>query len=105
VIKRIWRGWTTPANAGSYERLLEEEVFPGIEEKGIPGYRGIELLRRDGEDEVEFITIMSFDSMEAVRAFVGEDHDRAYVPDRARAILERFDERSRHYEERHVVRL
>jgi len=105
VIKRIWRGWTTPGNAGSYERLLEEEVFPGIEEKGIPGYRGIELLRRNGRDEVEFITIMSFDSMEAVRAFVGEDHDRAYVPDRARAILERFDERSRHYEERHTVRL
>lgn len=97
MIKRVWHGWTTPGAADRYERLLLEEVFPGIEEKGVRGYRGIELLRLDGPDEVEFVTIMAFDSMDAVRDFAGDDPERAYVPARAREILKRFDLRSRHY--------
>ena len=103
VIKRIWHGWTKPENADRYERLLREEVFGEIASKGIEGYRGIELLRRDGTDEVEFVTIMSFDSLDAVRAFAGDDYERAYVPLRAREVLERFDERSRHYRVRETI--
>lgn len=106
MIIRIWHGWTTPENAPVYERLLRAEIFPGIAAKGVPGYRGLRLLRReipgdrtaDGRPEVEFSTIMEFDSMEAVRAFAGEDPERAYVPESARAVLKRFDARSRHYE-------
>ncbi len=67
------------------------------------GYRGIELLRRELEDEVEFVTIMSFDSVAAVRAFAGEDYEAAYVPLAAREVLARCDERSRHYEVRAEV--
>jgi heme-degrading monooxygenase HmoA len=100
VIARVWNGWTTPGNADAYERLLRDEVFPGIEAKGVPGYREIQLLRRELEEEVEFQTIMWFDSLEAVKAFAGEDHEAAYVPPPARALLARFDERSRHYEVR-----
>lgn len=103
MIKRIWHGWTQPENADRYERLLREEVFEEIASQEIEGYRGIELLRRDGADEVEFVTIMSFESLDAVRAFAGEDYERAWVPPRAREVLARFDERSRHYEVREAV--
>jgi heme-degrading monooxygenase HmoA len=97
VVGRIWHGWTSPENADAYESLLREEIFPGIAAKGVSGYRGIQLLRRPIEDdEVEFITIMWFDSFDAVKQFAGEDYERAYVPPAAREVLARFDERSQH---------
>jgi heme-degrading monooxygenase HmoA len=98
MISRIWHGWTTPQNANLYEELLKGEIFAGINNRGIQGYRGIQLLRRDGPDEVEFVTLMRFDSFDAVRRFAGEDFEAAVVPPKARALLERFDERSSHYE-------
>jgi len=100
VVSRIWHGWTTPDNAEIYERLLREEIFEGIAERRIGGFRGIDLLRREHGDEVEFVTIMWFDSMADVRAFAGSDHEVAVVPAAARAVLSRFDERSAHYEVR-----
>ena len=98
MIIRIWHGWTTPQNANLYEELLKGEIFVGINNRGLPGYRGIQLLRRDGPDEVEFVTLMRYDSFDAVRRFAGEDFEAAVVPPKARALLERFDERSSHYE-------
>lgn len=102
MIKRIWHGWTKPEDADRYEQLLKDEIFPSIAAKEVDGYRGIELLRREMGEEVEFITMMSFDSLEAVQVFAGEDLDRAYVPERAREVLTRFDGRSQHYELREV---
>ena len=98
MISRIWHGWTTPANADAYEALLKSEIFVGIQDREIAGYQGIHLLRRDVGDEVEFVTIMWFDSIEAVRTFAGEDYEIAVVPPKARALLSRFDERSQHYQ-------
>ena len=98
MISRIWHGWTTPSNADAYEELLREEIFAGIKNREIPGFRGIQLLRRDSGDEVELVTIMRFDSLDAVRSFAGEDYEAAVVPPKARALLSRFDERSQHYE-------
>ncbi len=101
MIERLWHGWTTAANADAYEHLLRTEIFPGIAAKGMPGYRGIRLLRRDlPNGEVEFVTLMTFDSLDAVRAFAGQDYEVAYVPPSARALLARCDERSAHYEVR-----
>lgn len=100
MICRIWRGWTTPANADGYERLLRTEIFHSIAERRIPGYRGIELLRRSADGSVEFVTLMWFDSLDAVRTFAGTDYEAAVVPPAARALLERFDPRSAHYEVR-----
>ena len=97
MISRIWHGWTVPANADAYEALLKSEIFTGIQNRHIVGYRGIHLLRRDLGDEVEFITIMWFDSLDAVRVFAGEDYEAAVVPPKARALLARFDARSQHY--------
>ena len=98
MISRIWHGWTTPANAGAYEALLKSEIFTGIKERAITGYRGIQLLRRNVGDEVEFVTEMWFDSIEAVRTFAGDDYEVAVVPPKARAILSHFDARSQHYQ-------
>ncbi len=98
MIGRIWHGWTTPANADAYEALLKSEIFVGIGERQIPGYRGIQLFRRSLGNEVEFVTIMWFDSLEAVRVFAGEDYEVAVVPPKARALLAHFDARSQHYE-------
>ena len=98
MIARIWHGWTTFENADNYERLLKEEIFPGIAARNVTGYQGIELLRRPLSTEVEFITIMWFESWEAVKQFAGEDYENAYVPAKAREVLARFDQRSQYYE-------
>lgn len=100
MISRIWRGWTTPENADAYEALLKAEILTGIIERGISGFQGIDLLRRKAGDTVEFVTIMWFDSILAVRTFAGEDYEKAVVPSTARPLLLRFDERSAHYEVR-----
>ncbi|HBY97679.1 MAG TPA: antibiotic biosynthesis monooxygenase [Chloroflexi bacterium] len=98
MISRVWHGWTTPGNADAYEALLKNEIFVGIQSRQIAGYRGIHLFRRTLEDEVEFVTVMWFDSLEAVRDFAGEEYEVAVVPLKARALLARFDARSQHYE-------
>ena len=104
MISRIWHGWTTPQNADKYEALLREEIFVGIQNRRIPGFKGIQLLRRSIHDEVEFITIMVFDSLDAVREFAGEDYEQAVVPKEARAVLSHFDQRSQHYEIREEMK-
>jgi heme-degrading monooxygenase HmoA len=71
VIARIWHGWTNLQNADPYERLLKTEVFADISAKGVAGYRGIELLRRPLDQEVEFVTLMRFDSWQAVKPSPG----------------------------------
>jgi len=98
MIARIWHGYTTFQNANAYEQLLKTEVFPSIEKKKVKGYKKISLLKRIMKDEVEFITLMLFDNIQSVKDFSGEDYEKAYVPDRARAVLSRFDNRSQHYE-------
>ncbi|QFT33506.1 hypothetical protein FIV00_23645 [Labrenzia sp. THAF82] len=98
MIKRIWHGWTTPDNAEAYYEILTSVVIPGIEAKSIPGYLGIEVLQRDLETEIEFITVMSFRSRNNIIAFLGQDYERSYVPDAARTVLKRWDQTAQHYE-------
>jgi heme-degrading monooxygenase HmoA len=97
MIGRIWRGWTTKENAEGYQRLLEREVLPGIEFRA-RGYEGVYVLRRDEGDHVAFVTLTLWDSLDAIETLVGEDRERAYVPEEARELLGRFDERVLHYE-------
>lgn len=98
MISRIWHGWTTHANADTYEALLKEEIFVGIENRNIRGFHGIQLLRRELSDETEFITIMTFDSLDSVKEFAGQDYEQAVVPEKAIAVLSHFDGRAQHYE-------
>jgi heme-degrading monooxygenase HmoA len=96
MISRLWHGWTTREKADAYEKLLRSEVLPGIHR--VKGFNGAHLLRRDGKQEVEFVTLTMFDSLDAVKEFAGEDYEVAVVPPEARKLLSRFDERSAHYE-------
>ena len=97
TIKRIWHGWTTKENADKYQNILNTEVLPGIEAKNIPGYKKIEVLKIELETEVEFITIMTFESVQNVIDFQGEDYKKCYVPDVAQKVLKRWDQESTHY--------
>jgi heme-degrading monooxygenase HmoA len=96
VIARLWHGWTAPENADAYEDFLGTTMFPSMH--GVDGFRGVDLLRRDNGEEVAFITITRFDSLDAVREFAGDDYEVAVIEPEARALLSRFDERSAHYE-------
>lgn len=96
MISRLWHGWTKRENADAYETLLRNEVLPGIHR--VRGFKGAEVLRRSVGNEVEFVTITLFDSLEAVKEFAGEDYEVAVVLPQARKLLSRFDARSAHYE-------
>lgn len=98
MICRLWRGWTTNDNADAYEGIVRGEVIPSIEAMHIPGFRSIDLVRREREHDVEFMTLMWFDSLDAVRGFMGQDYETAHVPANAQAVLSDFDRRSVHYE-------
>ena len=98
MICRVWRGWATPENAGAYERIVRGEVIPGIEARKIAGFRHIDLMKRDLGGAVEFQTLMWFDDVAAIKAFMGEDYSVSHVPLEARAVLNSFDDRAAHYE-------
>jgi heme-degrading monooxygenase HmoA len=98
MIARIWHGWTNMQNADAYEQLLNHEIFVNIADKNIDGYKGIELLKRINNGENEFITIMYFESLDAVKQFAGENYEVAVVPENARRLLLRYDNTSQHYE-------
>ena len=104
MILRLWRGWTTKENAGTYEQLLNGTIAPGIMQRGIAGLKELAVLKDGQEDEVEFLTVMTFDDWEAVAEFAGENPQASVVPPAARAVLSRFDAHSQHYEllERHL---
>jgi antibiotic biosynthesis monooxygenase (ABM) superfamily enzyme len=96
VITRLWRGWTATENADAYERFLLTELFPSM--RGIPGFRGAEVLRRPDGDEVGFVTLTRFDSLDAVRAFAGDHYEVPVLEPQALALLSRYDERALHFD-------
>jgi antibiotic biosynthesis monooxygenase (ABM) superfamily enzyme len=96
VIGRLWRGWTRLENADAYEALLRDRVLPGL--RGIAGYRGGHVLRRDGMDETEFVVLNFFDSLDAVRAFAGPEYDVPVFEPEARLLLSKVEPKAVHYE-------
>jgi antibiotic biosynthesis monooxygenase (ABM) superfamily enzyme len=99
VIARIWHGWTTRENAEKYEKLLREEVLLEIAQRAIPGYKGAEIFISEAENnEMEFITLLRFETLEAVKIFAGKDYEQPVIPPDARRLLKRHSEKSRHYQ-------
>jgi len=103
MIARIWRGWAPRQRAGDYQRHYETDVSEHL--RGVKGFRGAQLLRRDEAGEVAFTSITWFADLDAVRGFAGEDYERAVVEDAARTALARWDERVEHCEVALDVRL
>jgi len=96
VIARVWHGYTRPEHADAYEAQLKPEPLPGIGK--VKGYRGSYVLRKDMGAEVEFITILLWDSVDAIRAVAGADYEAAVVPQERRKNLSRYDAKASHYE-------
>ena len=96
MIARMWRGYAKPEHADTYESMLKPELLPGISK--VAGYRGSFLCRRLAGDEVEFITIILWDSLDAVRAVAGPDYERAVIPEERRPFLSRYDDKASHYD-------
>jgi len=96
MIARIWHGYTRPEHADAYEAMLKPELLPGISR--VAGYKSSYLLRRDSGDEVEFVTIMLWDSLEAIRAVAGSDYESAVIPEERKQYLARCDAKSAHFE-------
>lgn len=94
----MWHGWTTKENADKYQRVLLDVVVPGIEAKQISGHSKFEVLRIEQDDEVEFVTMMTFESLQNVIDFRGEDYKRCYVPEVAQQVLKRWEPEAVHYE-------
>jgi heme-degrading monooxygenase HmoA len=98
MIARMWHGWTNPQNADAYENLLRDEMFPGM--RRIQGFEGAYLLRRAVGEEVEFVTVTMFTSLDAVRRFAGEEYETAVLHPQAAGLLSHYDPKSVHYEVR-----
>jgi heme-degrading monooxygenase HmoA len=96
MIARVWHGYTKPENADTYEAMLKPEPLPGLGK--VQGYRGSYVLRRNSVAEVEFITILLWDSIDAIRAVAGQDYETAVVPEERRKVLSRYDAKAAHYE-------
>lgn len=96
MIARLWHGWTKRADAKAYEEMLRNEIFSGIAARNIQGYHGAELFIREDGDEVEFVTLLRFDSMDAVREFAGADEGKPVIFPKAEALITRM-EQARHY--------
>src|SRR5712692_5811754 len=97
MIARIWHGWTKRSDARTYEKMLHDEILPGIVGSKIAGCKGAELFIREAGEEVEFVTLLRFDSIDAVKAFAGESYETPVIHPEARRLLTQFDERSQHY--------
>jgi antibiotic biosynthesis monooxygenase (ABM) superfamily enzyme len=97
VIARTWHGWTRAENGDAYAAFLSMTVFPALA-AGVPGFAGAYVLRRELDGEDEFLVLTLFDSLDAVRAFAGENYDVPVIEPEARRLLSRGDERACHYE-------
>lgn len=98
MIARHWRGWTTKENAQAYEQLLKNRVLPDLAK--VEGHRGAMILRREIGDEVEFVVVNFFDSMEAVQRFAGRDYAVPVFEPEAERLLSRVEPFADHFEVR-----
>ena len=96
MIARIWHGWTKRQDARAYEEMLRDEIFPGITQRNIQGYHGAELFIREDDNEIEFVTLLRFDSMDAVKEFAGQEASKPVIFPKAEALITRM-EQARHY--------
>ena len=96
MIARIWHGWTKAADAKAYEKMLRDEIFPSISARKISGYDGAEFFVREDGNEVEFVTVLRFDSMDAVKEFAGADESTPVIFPKAETLITRM-EQARHY--------
>ena len=97
-ILRTWKGWTTIENGPIYQNMLVNEVFPIVKRNGVDGLEKVSISTKTMSQEVEFFLVLQFDSIESVKKFAGENYEMAYIPDNAKRVLKRYDNKAEHYE-------
>ena len=102
MISRLWKALCAPSNADAYERLLLGEVLPQLDQA--EGCMGAYVLRREVANEVEFVVVHLFESLDAIKAFAGDDYETAVVPSSARRLLASFDQTATHFDVRAMPR-
>ncbi len=97
MIVRMWRGSAVMgSDAQAYESHVICKVFPGV--LALSGNLGVRLLKRRIDDRIEFLAVTYWSSLEAVKAFAGDDIGLAVVEPAAHAVLAEFDDFVTHYE-------
>jgi hypothetical protein len=96
MIARHWRGWTSVQDATAYENLLKNKVLPEL--RKIEGYKGGYVLRLDGSEEIEFVVVNLFESLEAVKRFAGPDYKTPVFEPEAKKLLCRIESVANHYD-------
>lgn len=97
-IIRTWSGWTTHEKAPNYQTFLVNEVFPAVKKKGVIGLEKVSISTLDTNEEVQFFLVLQFSSLDAVKKFAGEDYQKAYIPEKAKQLLKRYDSTASHFE-------
>ena len=96
MIARIWSGAVRREDGDAYAAYIGETGLAGY--RATPGNRGAWLLRRDVDDRTEFVAFTLWDSLDAIKAFAGDDPEIAvYYPEDDRYLVER-DDKVRHYD-------
>ena len=99
MVCRMWHGWASLENADAYDSYLKDELFPRLKRELEPrGYRGFHVLTIRRHEEVEFVTLVWFESLEAVKSFAVANYEVAVLSDKARKLVSHFDPRCEHYE-------
>jgi heme-degrading monooxygenase HmoA len=96
TIVRAWRGRASRENPAAYAEHFAATVVPELER--VDGFLGASLLRHDQADAIEFLVLTRWASMDAIRAFAGDDVNKAVVEPAAAAALVDFDRMVQHYE-------
>ena len=96
LISRHWKGVARRDRAEAYVRHLLDDTFPHL--RGIPGFVRASILRREVEEGTEFQIVSLWESLDAIRAFAGDDLEKAHIAPEARALLSRWEERVTHFE-------
>ena len=85
-----------PGLASAYIAHLQRETFRSL--RGTPGFVYATIMHRDVEDGTEFLVTTYWRSLDAIKAFAGDDVTRAVVPPAAQSMMVRYDDRAVHYE-------
>ncbi|MFI5841967.1 antibiotic biosynthesis monooxygenase [Catenuloplanes sp. NPDC051500] len=96
MIARVWRGWVHAQDAAAYDRHYRAEVLSTL--RAVNGFGGARLMRREADDEVEFLSIAYFEDMDSVARFAGDSPETPVIADSVRALFIRYDTIVRHYE-------
>jgi heme-degrading monooxygenase HmoA len=92
----MWRGSAIRERADDYVKHLQQSVVPELCQ--IDGFKGVYLLRRNLSNDVEFVVLTFWESMEAIRKFAGENPELAVVAPAAQKLFREYDPMVKHFE-------